>query len=338
MDEPSAALSAHETEQLHDIVRSLVRAGKTVILISHFLGEVLALANAVTVLRDGRVIRTSAASDESEASLVEAMLGRPLTSTFPPKAPAPPGSPVLLSVRELRAPGVEGASFDLRAGEIIGLAGLVGAGRTELARALYGAARVESGTVGLGGRAVAGRTPRKSLDAGLAMIPESRQDHGLIFGRSSTENVTLSRLRKLSAFGVVRRAQERKAARRVLERCDVRGAQYSAAVRALSGGNQQKVLFARTLLCGPRVLIADEPTRGVDVGAKRAIYDILVELAAEGLGLIVISSELEEILGLAHRVLVMRQGRIVAMLEGEAMTESAVLSAAFADEPSGRAA
>jgi ribose transport system ATP-binding protein len=330
MDEPSAALSAHETEHLHEIVRSLVRGGKTVILISHFLREVLALADDVTVLRDGRVVRTAPAPEESESSLVEAMLGRPLTSTFPPKQEAPSGAAVVLSVRDLRAPGVDGASFDLRAGEILGIAGLVGAGRTELARAVYGAARLESGSVELAGGEPVGQSPRKSLDAGLAMIPESRKDHGLIFGRSSTENVTLSRLPRLSSLGVVRRVQERRAARVVLERCDVRGAQFSAPVRALSGGNQQKVLFARTLLCGPRVLIADEPTRGVDVGAKRAIYDILAELAAEGLGLIVISSELEEVLGLAHRVLVMRRGRIVAELTEGQMTEGAILGAAFA--------
>jgi rhamnose transport system ATP-binding protein len=271
------------------------------------------------------VVRTAPAAAETESSLVEAMLGRPLTSTFPPKVPPDAGAPVVLSVRELRAPGVDGASFDLRAGEILGLAGLVGAGRTELARALYGAARVEAGVIEGGGR-----SPRRSLEAGLAMIPESRKEHGLVFGRSAIENATLSRLPDLSALGVVRRALERRAARGVLDRCDVRGAQYSAPVRALSGGNQQKVLFARTLLCRPRVLIADEPTRGVDVGAKRAIYDILAELAADGLALIVISSELEEILGLAHRVLVMRRGRIVAELAGEAMTEGAILGAAFA--------
>jgi ABC-type sugar transport system ATPase subunit len=336
MDEPTAALSAHETAQLHEIVRSLVATGTTVILISHFLGEVLELAQTVTVLRDGRVVRTSPTETESELSLVEAMLGRPLTSTFPSKVPTDADAPVLLSVRGLHAPGVDDASFDLRAGEILGIAGLVGAGRTELARALYGAARVESGKIELG-PANAGRSPRKSLAAGLAMIPESRKADGLIDGRSSIENTTLSRLGSLSSFGIVRRGRERRAARGVLERCDVRGVR-SAPVRTLSGGNQQKVLFARTLLCGPRVLIADEPTRGVDVGAKRAIYDILAELAAEGLGLIVISSELEEILGLSHRVLVMRRGRIVAELTGDAMTEGAVLAAAFADEPSGREA
>jgi simple sugar transport system ATP-binding protein/ribose transport system ATP-binding protein len=338
MDEPSAALSAQETEQLHEIIRSLVAAGTTVIFISHFLREVLSLADTVTVLRDGRLVCTAPADAETEASLVEAMLGRPLTSTFPEKRAAAPGAPVLLSVRELCAPGVDGASLELRAGEILGIAGLVGAGRTELARAIYGATRVESGTIELAHGSSPGRSPRRSLDSGLAMIPESRKDEGLIFSRSSIENATLSRLRQLTSLGVVRRARERRAARDVLERCDVRGAQYTAPVSALSGGNQQKVLFARTLLCGPRVLVADEPTRGVDVGAKRAIYDILAEFAAEGLGVIVISSELEEVLGLSHRVLVMRRGRIVADLEGEAMTEGAILAAAFADEPAGRAA
>jgi ABC-type sugar transport system ATPase subunit len=170
------------------------------------------------------------------------------------------------------------------------------------------------------------------------MIPESRKDDGLIFARSAIENTSLSRLHALSALGIVRRGAERRAAKRVLDQCDVRGGQYTAPVRALSGGNQQKVLLARAMLCGPRVLIADEPTRGVDIGAKRAIYDLLAELAARGLGLVIISSELEEILGLAHRVLVMRLGRIVAEFSGDQMTENAILAAAFADDAPGVAA
>ena len=332
MDEPSAALSAHETERLHGIIRSLVRTGTTIILISHFLREVLDLADVVTVLRDGRVIRTSPASAETESSLVEAMLGRPLTSAFPPRTPVAADAPVVLSVNGLRRAGVDEASFELRAGEILGIAGLVGAGRTELARAVFGASRHEAGTVVLGdGRHVA-RSPRRSLDVGLAMIPESRKDDGLILGRSSVENAALSRLEALSTLGVVRRTAERRGARAMLERCGVRGARYSAAVRSLSGGNQQKVLFARTLFCGPRVLIADEPTRGVDVGAKRAIYDLLVELADDGLGVVVISSELEEILGLSDRVLVMRRGRLVAELSGDELTENRILAAAFGDD------
>ncbi len=334
MDEPSAALSAPETAQLHEIVRSLAERGTTVLLISHFLREVLELADSVTVLRDGKLVRTSPASEETEASLVEAMLGRPLTTTFPAKRPAMPDAPVVLTVSDLRAPGVAGASFEVRAGEIVGLAGLVGAGRTELARAIYGANRIEHGRARLA-QVELGRSPRKSLDAGVAMIPESRKDQGLIFGRSVVENVTLARLAELSRLGVVRRGAERRSAERILDRCDVRAASYSVPVGTLSGGNQQKVLFARMLLGEPRVLLADEPTRGVDVGAKVAIYELLVELAESGMAIVLVSSELEEILGLAHRVLVMQTGRLVAELEHDQLTESAILAAAFADPSSG---
>ena len=331
MDEPTAALGAHETRHLHEIVRRLAASGKTILLISHFLREVLELADAVSVLRDGRLVKTAPTAAETEASLVEAMLGRPLTSTFPPKQVPSADAPVVLSVRGLSAPGVEPASFELQAGEILGLAGLVGAGRTELARAIFGAARVESGEVVLGSGAVLGRSPGRSLRAGLALIPESRKDDGLLFLRSSLENATLSRLGSLSTAGVVRRRRERRAGREVLELCGVRGASFSAPVSALSGGNQQKVLLARVLLCRPDVVIADEPTRGVDVGAKRAIYDFLAGLAGEGLGVLLISSELEEVIGLSHRVLVMRLGRLVGELAGEAITEDAILAAAFGD-------
>jgi simple sugar transport system ATP-binding protein/ribose transport system ATP-binding protein len=259
------------------------------------------------------------------------MLGRPLTAAFPAKREPPDDAPDVLTVRDLHAPGVDGVSFAVRRGEIVGLAGLVGAGRTELARAVFGAARPRSGEVVVaGGRTVAGG-PRASLRAGLAMIPESRKEHGLVLERSVTENVTLASLQSLSRAGFVRRRAEREAARDILDRCAVVAPGYGAAVTALSGGNQQRVLFARILLCGPRALIADEPTRGVDVGAKRAIYDLLVGLAEEGMGVLLISSELEEVLGLAHRVLVMRAGAIVSELRGERMTESAVLAAAFAE-------
>jgi ribose transport system ATP-binding protein len=335
MDEPSAALSAPETAQLHEIVRSLAESGTTILLISHFLREVLELADTVTVLRDGRLVRTAPTSEETEASLVEAMLGRPLTTTFPEKRLAATDAPVALSVKNLVAPGVADVSFEVRAGEIVGIAGLVGAGRTELARAVFGANRMRAGETRLGSGRAVGRSPRRSLDAGVAMIPESRKDQGLIFGRSVVENVTLAELARLSTLGVVRRRAERRSATQILDRCEVRGASYSAPVSALSGGNQQKVLFARMLLGEPNVLLADEPTRGVDVGAKLTIFELLVSLAESGMAIVLISSELEEILGLAHRVLVMHAGRLVAELEGDALTESAILAAAFADRSAG---
>jgi ABC-type sugar transport system ATPase subunit len=238
-------------------------------------------------------------------------------------------------VRHVTAPGVEDVSFEVRQGEIVGIAGLVGAGRTELARAIFGADRRTVGTVELAGGRRGGSGPFASLRNGLAMIPESRKDEGLLFGRSVVENVSLSNLNEFSRAGLVNRRAERAAAVEILERVQLKGGSPGAPVGALSGGNQQKVLFARMLMCGPRILIADEPTRGVDVGAKRAIYDLLVSLTREGLGVLLISSEFEEILGLAHRVLVMRRGRIVAELVGGAMTESAILAAAFADPVAG---
>ena len=334
MDEPSAALSGPDTARLHEIVRALAAAGKTIILISHFLREVLELSDTVTVLRDGRVVETTPTATATQASLVEAMLGRPLTAAFPRKSLPAADAPVVLSARGIVARGVVDVSLEVRSGEIVGLAGLVGAGRTELARAIFGADALRAGKVVLGDAGSVRGGPRQSLRSGLAMIPESRKDAGLIFTRSVRENVTLARLHSLSRMAIVRRGAERQAAKAILDRCDVRGAHPSARVGALSGGNQQKVLFARMLLCEPNLLIADEPTRGVDVGAKRAIYDILVSLAESGMGILLISSELEEILGLAHRVAVMRRGRIVAELSGDELTEAAILAAAFS-EPAG---
>jgi ribose transport system ATP-binding protein len=330
MDEPSGALSEPDTVRLHEIIRSLTQAGKTVLLVSHFLREVLDLADAVTVLRDGKLVHTKPAAQETEATLIQAMLGRPLDAAFPAKPALRPDAPTALSVRALSAPGVDRVSLQVREGEIVGLAGLVGSGRSELARAIFGTDRRQEGEVELAGASLRA-TPILSLRRGLAMIPESRKDEGLLLSRSVLENVTLSRLTDFSRLGVVNRRSERAAASRVLDRVAVKGGDYAAPVAALSGGNQQKVLFARMLLCGPRVLIADEPTRGVDVGAKRAIYDLLVGLAKEGMGVLLISSEVEEILGLAHRVLVMSRAQIVAELQGEAMTESAILAAAFSE-------
>jgi rhamnose transport system ATP-binding protein len=331
MDEPSAALSGPDVARLHEIVRSLAASGKTILLVSHFLREVLALADHVTILRDGRLVRTQPAAEESEDSLIQGMLGRPLGAAFPPRPERPVDAPVAIAVRDLHAPGVTGVSLEVRAGEIVGLAGLVGAGRSELARAIFGADRRTAGSVELAGEGALRRGPLGSLRGGLAMIPESRKEQGLLFTRSVIENVSLASLRDLSRAGVVRRRAERSAAAEILGAWALRSGSYDAPVASLSGGNQQKVLFARMLMCSPRVLIADEPTRGVDVGAKRAIYDLLVSLAERGLAVLLISSEIEEIVGLAHRVLVMRAGRLVSELEGDAISESAILAAAFAE-------
>jgi ABC-type sugar transport system ATPase subunit len=332
MDEPTAALPRPDVEALHKVIRQLARNGTTVVLVSHFLGEVLELADTVTILRDGRLVHTVPAAGQTEDSLMAAMLGRPVDATFPAKRLAAADAPVVLSVRDLVAPGVNGVSFDLRAGEILGLAGLVGAGRTEVARAIYRANRVQSGSVIIGtGSAVSG-TPRAAMRAGVAMIPESRKEQGLLLTRPVKENVSLSSLAAVSTAGVLRPGPERRTVRDILARVDVRGGSIALPAAALSGGNQQKLLFGRSLLRDPRVLIADEPTRGVDVGAKRAIYELLASLTAGGLSVLLISSDVEEILGLAHRVLVMRGGKITAELTGDDVTEAAILGAAFGTE------
>jgi simple sugar transport system ATP-binding protein/ribose transport system ATP-binding protein len=327
LDEASASLSANEVDHLHGIVRSLKARGHTVILVSHFLNEVLDLADTVTILRDGRVIRTGPTGAESEASLLAAMLGRPASRAYPDKARPAPEAEAVLAIDGLTAPGVQDVSLSIRRGEIVGLAGLIGAGRTELARAIYGASPGSDGDVRAGDVRLSG-SPVASLRAGVVLIPESRKDDGLLLRRSVRENVSIASLRSLQRFGFVRRTLER---RRVSDAVTKAAGSAPLEVQAgsLSGGNQQKLLFARALLAKPRVLIADDPTRGIDVGAKREIYDLLVALAADGVGILLISNEVEEILGLAHRVLVMRAGRLVAELEGEAMTEEAILTAAF---------
>ena len=327
LDEPSASLSTKEVEHLHEIIRGLRAQGHTVILVSHFLTEVLDLSDVVTVLRDGRVVRTSPTSEETESSLVTGMLGRPASRAYPDKRLPPADAPVALAIEGLSAPGVEDATLTIRAGEIVGLAGLIGAGRSELARAIYGATTATAGGVHVAGAMLPGR-PGASIEAGVALIPESRKDDGLILRRPIRENVSITSLRRFQRLGFVRRGAERAQVREALEH--VAGSPLlEASAGSLSGGNQQKLLFARALLIEPGVLLADEPTRGIDVGAKRDIYEVLVRLASDGMAILLISNELEEILGLAHRVLVMRAGRLVAELSGPDMTEEAIVGAAF---------
>jgi ABC-type sugar transport system ATPase subunit len=333
MDEPTSALTADEAERLFDVVRRLRDRGTTIVYVSHFLDEVIALVEALTVLRDGRLVRTAPAAEETADSLVAAMLGRSLELAFPVKTYPPPDAPVVFRVRNLsRSKAVANVSFDIRAGEIVGLAGLIGSGRSEVARAIVGADRRDAGELELDGAPVAIRTPRDAVRAGVVMLPEDRKTQGLLMLRSIVDNITLPHLPTLSHAGVITPRRERRGALELMRRVDVRAKGPGARVSTLSGGNQQKVLFARWLFRPPRVFIADEPTRGVDVGAKRAIWELIHELAADGEAVLLISSEHEEILGLAHRVLVMRGGTIVAELGPETMTEEAVLAAAFATE------
>jgi ABC-type sugar transport system ATPase subunit len=331
MDEPTAALTHDESERLLEIIRQLARAGTSIVFISHHLDEVLSVCDVITVMRNGNIVRTAPASEETEMRLVAGMVGRELTLTFPPKQPPPTNGPIVIEARGLTRRGVlEDVSLSVHAGEIVGLAGLVGSGRTEVARALFAADAVDEGEVLLDGRPVRIRGPRQAARLGIAMLPESRKEQGLVMIRPVRENVTLATLPEFASAGVVLRHRERRRTRELTRELDVRGASIDAPVVTLSGGNQQKTLFAKWLVRRPRILIADEPTRGVDVGAKHQIYELIVRLAAGGMAILLISSELEEVLGLAHRVLVMRRGRVVAELDHERATMDRVMNAAFA--------
>jgi simple sugar transport system ATP-binding protein/ribose transport system ATP-binding protein len=335
MDEPTSALTTDEVERLFATTRRLRDAGTTIIYVSHFLEEVLELVETVTVLRDGRHVRTSPAAAETPATLVQAMLGRSLELIFPQKTWPAADAPVVLAVRGLATTGqvaVSDVSFDVRAGEIVGLAGLIGSGRSDVARAIFGADRIDEGSLELDGVSVRIRSPRQAVHRRIAMVPEDRKLQGLVMLRSITENITLPHLDQLTTALVIGRRKERKRARELIERVDVRAKTGAVRVSTLSGGNQQKVLFAKWLFRQPKVFIADEPTRGVDVGAKHAIYELIHSLAAGGMAVLLISSEHEEVLGLAHRVLVMRGGRIVAEFDHDSMSEDAVLHAAFATD------
>ncbi len=339
MDEPTSALTHDEAERLFELVRGLQAGGTTVVYVTHFLAEALALADTVTVLRDGRRVQTSPASNETPERLVAAMLGAKIGLAFPEKHPPPADAPVVLSVRGLsRPPGVDDVSFEIRAGEIVGLAGLIGSGRSEVARAIFAADRPSSGTIEVAGVRLQARSPRQAIRAGIAMLPEDRKGQGLLMLRSIVENITLPHLHDVSNAGLMEPKAEGRRVGELVAQLEVKAKSGRVAVNTLSGGNQQKVLFGKWLFRRPRVFIADEPTRGVDVGAKRAIYALLQSLAADGIAVLLISSEHEEVLGLAHRVLVMRGGQIVAEFDEETMSEDSVLHAAFAlqqahDEP-----
>jgi ribose transport system ATP-binding protein len=330
MDEPTSALTRDEADRLFELVRGLRKSGTTIVYVSHFLAEVLALADTVSVLRDGRLVKTSPAATETPESLVTAMLGRTIGLAFPEKEPPPAEAPVALSVRDLVSPpAVAGVSFEIRAGEIVGLAGLIGSGRSEVARAIFGADVPRSGTVEVAGTPLRARSPRQAISKGVVMLPEDRKGQGLLMLRSILDNVTLPHLAQVSDVGILQPRPGTSRVNELITRLQVRTRSAKAPVNTLSGGNQQKVLFAKWLFRRPVVFIADEPTRGVDIGAKTAIYALIKSLADEGIAVLLISSEHEEVLELAHRVLVMNSGRIVAEFDRATMSEDAVLRAAF---------
>ncbi|MET3986887.1 sugar ABC transporter ATP-binding protein [Streptomyces sp. PvR034] len=329
-DEPTSSLSEHEVAALFALIRRLRAAGLAVVYVSHRMREIFQLADRVAVLRDGALVDVRNAADTDEGEIVRMMVGRKLSALFARAHAAT--DRVVLDVRGVHTDDVHGIDLQVRAGEVVALAGLVGAGRSELARALVGDLPLRGGTVSVDGRALRLRRPSDAVRAGIGLAPEERKAQALFMDRSVRDNTTLAVLGPLSRLRFVRRRAERRLAREFTDRLRVRTPSIEHPVRELSGGNQQKVVLARWLARRPKVLVLDEPTRGIDVGAKAEIYRIIADLAQAGVALLVISSELPEVLGLADRVVVMQGGRITGELSRAEATEERVLALAMADD------
>lgn len=327
MDEPTAALTGSEVARLFSVVEALRAEGAAILFISHRLEEIFQLCQRVTTLRDGQWISSEPITDLTEDDLISRMVGRNLDELYP-KQDAEVGA-VVLSVRRLTREGVfRDISFDLRRGEIVALAGLVGAGRTEVAQAVFGVDRPDAGRVEVGGRALPPGSPTAAMDAGLALVPEDRRQRGLVMDMPIDRNIGLTGLASLGRAGLVRRTLERGRAADWAVRLRLKYRRLADPVSVLSGGNQQKVVLAKWLATRPSVLIVDEPTRGIDVGTKAEVHRLLSSLAAEGLAVLMVSSDLPEVLGMADRVLVMREGLLVAEFPRERASEESVMGAA----------
>ncbi len=324
MDEPTSSLTLNEVEDLFRLVRRLRDEGTAIIFISHRLEELFELADRVTVLRDGSHINTCDVKDITRDKLIHMMVGRTITDLFP-KLKVKPGD-VALKVENLSSEGIfKDVSFELRRGEILGMAGLIGAGRTDVARAIFGVGSPTSGKIQVNGRDVSINSSRKAIELGLAYVPEDRQLHGLVSAMNIVSNISLPLINEFSSWGKLNDRAERVEAFAWASQMEVRAHHIWQLARELSGGNQQKVVLAKWLSTKPRILILDEPTRGIDVGTKAAVHALMTQLASEGMAILMISSELAEVLAMSDRVLVMREGHVTANLSRAAATQEKIL-------------
>jgi rhamnose transport system ATP-binding protein len=327
MDEPTAALSSVEVARLFAVVRALRADGAAVLFISHRLEEVFAICQRVTIMRDGRFVRTAPVGDLTIDDIIRSMVGRDLDALFP-KTETAAGS-VVLDVQRLTREGVfTDVSFTVSSGEIVGLAGLVGAGRSEVARAIFGIDRHDAGSVAIRGKALPNGSPLAAMSAGVAFVPEDRRQQGLVMEMAIDHNVALASLRRLRRRGLIFRSSERELASDWAVKLRLKFGRLKNPVATLSGGNQQKVVLSKWLARGPALLIVDEPTRGIDVATKAEVHRLLDELVAQGVAVLMISSELPEVLGMADRILVLREGRLVAEMTRDAADEDSVMRAA----------
>ena len=329
MDEPTASLAEHDAANLLQVIRELRGQGVGIIYISHRLEELNAIADRVTVLRDGTLVTTRAMADVSRAELIRLMVGREISAVFP-KRQVPLGD-VILETRGLgcRESGVRNVSLQVRAGEILGIVGLVGAGRTELARTLFGLAPADAGQILIRGHSVAINSPAVAMQHGIAYVPEDRRRHGVILDLSVAQNTSLAVLNELASGGMLSFQREQELATSYVAQLQIKTASNDTPVGHLSGGNQQKVALSRWLATKPAVLILDEPTQGIDVGAKAEIHRLMGDLAAQGMAIVMISSEMPEVLGMSDRIAVMRGGQIVGEFSRSSATQEAILTMAL---------
>ncbi|MCJ7513113.1 MAG: sugar ABC transporter ATP-binding protein, partial [Anaerolineales bacterium] len=334
MDEPSAALGGRDLDYLFRVVKALKEQGVGVIYISHRIAEIFEVADRVTVFKDGKVVGTFPVSEIDRPTLVRLMIGRSFSETFPARG-TEPGEEVL-RVDGLRVGDrLKDIQLTARRGEIVGICGLVGAGRTELAQAIFGSRRIDSGTIWIAGKKVHLRTPRQALRQKIGYLTEDRNAEGLVMGQTVTENAALPSLDQRQRWGVVNRKQERQVVEAATQDLRLRAPSLSTDVENLSGGNRQKVVLAKWLISGPELIIFDEPTRGIDVGAKAEIWQLMRDLADQGKAVVMISSELPEVVGMSDRVYVMHRGAIVGELVGEEATEEEVMMLATYGKPDG---
>ncbi|MBN2051735.1 MAG: sugar ABC transporter ATP-binding protein [Spirochaetales bacterium] len=327
MDEPSAPLSTHEVEKLFTLIRNLKSRGVTIVYISHRMSEIFDISDRVTVFRDGKLIQTFPTRETDKKTLIRCMVGRELLETFPERTHLP--TETVLQVEHLSRDAIlKDISFSVRAGEILGFGGLVGAGRTELVRAVFGADRSDSGTVMVKGKQVSIKKPAQAVKYGLGLIPEDRKRHGIISELSVKENISYSAFHKVSRFGLLLPSLMKKVAETYRNLLNIVCPGIEKKIKDLSGGNQQKVVLARWLATGCDILLFDEPTRGIDVGAKQEIYRLINSLAAEGKALILISSEMPELLGMSDRIIVMHEGQIAGELSRREATQEKILQLA----------
>ncbi len=329
MDEPTASLSAHEVEQLFKIMNNLREQGVAILFISHRLEEVFSISDRISIFRDGEFISSNPTSEVTRESAIRDMVGRPMGNIF--QRTPNEVSDVVLSVRDLQHRGkYEGISFDLHAGEVLGFAGLVGAGRTEVALGLFGIEKSHGGQITFEGKPVRIWSPQRAIQLGIAYVPEDRRQHGLILPMSISSNITLPIMRQYANdLGIIQNQKEVETAEEYRQKLSIRTPSTNLVAGKLSGGNQQKVVLSKWLNTVPKVLILDEPTRGIDVGAKEEVHRLIDELAAQGIAILMISSDLPEVMAMSDRILVMREGRQMAIFDSQNTSQEEIITAAM---------